>query len=117
MSGARPLTRHERDALLLILAATSVSGSEELRGQVDETTVVGGDTFLDLEVSGNASRSSFPDGHVPIRAYVDDADGEPVGEVLVWVKDGYLSSLEHAWTTDEAPAVFPHADRIRLEAE
>jgi hypothetical protein len=83
--------------------------------KADETIVVGGDTFLDLEVSGNASRSSFPDGHVPIRAYV--ADGEVVGEVLVWVKDGYLSSLEHAWTTDEAPAVFPHADRIRLEAE
>jgi hypothetical protein len=118
MSKQRPLTPDERTTLLRILEAAPVDGASELRAQVDETTVVDGlDTFLDLKVAKSATRSTVPDGHIPVRAFVYGADGVPEGELLVWVADGYLSAFEFAWTTDEMPRTFPPAERIRVEAE
>ena len=31
----------------------------------------------------------------------------------MWVKDGYLSALEHAWVTEEMPQEFPSVERLR----
>jgi hypothetical protein len=108
----RELTPSERALLLLILENASFEGAQELRAQIPSTTITGGvDTFFDLEVRGPAPVSSCEDGPIPMRAFVKRHEG---GEVLVWVKDGYLSGLEHAWVSDEAPTGMPPPGDIRI---
>lgn len=64
-------------------------------------------TFLDLEVPRTVPRSGCADGLLPVRALVIERDGELVGEILISVSEGYLSGLEFAWFTDEAPTEWP----------
>src|SRR5437764_14195728 len=42
-----------------------------------------------------------------------DSSGRPTGFLILWVKDGYLSALEHAWVTEEMPQEFPSVERLR----
>jgi hypothetical protein len=117
MDEARKLKPKEREALLCILEAASFDGARELAFQVDLTTVVGGlPTLLDLSVDPSASAADCVDGPLPVDTTVLSRFGEPEGGILVWVKDGYLSALEHYWYTDEPPTEFPSADRIRTSS-
>jgi len=114
---ARDLTPSERAILFRILDGASFEGASELRGQIPNTEVIGGiDTFFHLEVTRPAPISGCEDGPIPVRAFVDGPEGEIEAEMLVWVKGGYLSGLEQAWMTDEAPAEMPAADRIRIDS-
>jgi len=118
MTEERPLEPHERATLSRILEGASFPGASGLLAQVPKAKIVGGlDTFLELEVLESAPRSSFREGHIPVRAFVEGEHKEPEGELLLWVRDGYLSALEIAWYTDDAPTKIPSADRIRLEEE
>jgi hypothetical protein len=54
---------------------------------------------------------------VPVRAIVVGPGQDPTGEVLVWVTDGYLSTLEYAWYTDEPPQYLPLPADIRIEPD
>jgi hypothetical protein len=108
------LTDDEREVLRWMLADPSIPSGDALRAQIPGTRVVGGlPTFLDLSVSG-LPPAAVPDGKLPVDAVVESHSGEVTGFVLVWVKDGYLAGLEHAWVTDEMPSAFPGADRLRL---
>jgi hypothetical protein len=114
---ARDLTPTERALLFRILDGASFEGASELRSQIANTEVAGGiDTFFRLEVTRPAPVSSCEDGPIPVRAFVEGPEGEIEAEVLVWVKDGHLSGLEHAWMTHDAPTEMPSADRIRIDA-
>lgn len=112
----RNLNEAERSLLEYLLAQWRIVGARELEAQVDSVRVVGGlPTLLDLQVSGNAAKVDVADGPIPVRAFVIGPNGEVEGEILVWVKDGYLSGIEYAWYTDEAPSGIPSTDRIRVE--
>jgi hypothetical protein len=112
---ARPLAANERDILLKVLDARSFEGSEELRAQVLAAIVVGGrPTFLKFDVDPGAPPARCADGPIPVRAFVDDGGGEPVGELLVWVAGGRLSALEFGWVTDEEPTSFPTPDAVQF---
>lgn len=88
-------------------------GIVELMTQVDHLgSVIGPVTMLQLGVLGTAPRSRYPNGPVQIDAEVLDAQGVSVGELLVWVEDGYLATLEFTWWTDEAPTALPGLDRV-----
>ena len=39
---------------------------------------------------------------------------EPVGELLLFVSEGYISSLEYVFYTDTPPREWPTLDRIQL---
>lgn len=117
MADSRELALSERGVLVRVLSSASLPGAEELLDQVPVTTVLGGlPTLLDLAVARSARPASVPDGPVPMRAFVIGDSDEIEGEILVWVQDGYLSGLEFAWLTEEAPANFPAPERIRTEA-
>lgn len=117
MVAERDLTPDERNLLLRILESAQFAGAHELKAQVPVARVAGGSpTFLDLKVAGSATVSSYPDGPIPVRALVEGPNGSIVGEVLVWTKGGYLSGLEQAWFTDEAPRAMPSPDHIRVPA-
>lgn len=70
-------------------------------------------TLLELRVEASAPAAKCNDGPIPVRALVEGSDEEIEGEVLLWVRDGYLSGLEFAWFTDDAPTRMPTAESIR----
>ncbi|MCU1688427.1 MAG: hypothetical protein JWN20_355 [Jatrophihabitantaceae bacterium] len=105
----------ESTAALLrhVLQAARVPGIVELMAQVDHLgSVLGPVTMLRLGVLAGAPRSGYPNGPVQVDAEVIDAAGESVGELLVWVEDGFLSTLDFAWWTDEPPTALPDIDRV-----
>jgi hypothetical protein len=112
----RDLTSRERDLLSLLLEHTSFDGARELAAQVARIRVAGGfPTLLDLEVEKTTPASPYKPRLVPLRAFVHSPGGELLGEILVWVRDGYLSALEYAWYTDDAPSEMPPPDHLRVE--
>jgi hypothetical protein len=116
---ARPLTDEERRVLEHVLSL-DFEGAVELRAQLERTEVAGtwspGSPSLHLRVRRPAPPAPLVDRLVPVRAVVDDATGSPVGELLVWLDDGYLNALEYAWVTDEMPGALPPLERIHLAA-
>jgi hypothetical protein len=112
----RDLTSTERDLLSLLLGHTSFDGASELAAQVARTSVAGGfPTLLDLDVPKTTPASRYEPRLIPVRALVHSPGGELLGEILVWVRDGYLSALEYAWYTDDAPSEMPPLDHLRAE--
>jgi hypothetical protein len=112
----RDLTLNERALLECLLSDPQIPDADALRAQIPFTKVVAGvpnlPTYLHLEVVG-APPAACPDGVLPGDAVVESADGEATGFLMVWVKSGYLSFVEHAWVTDEMPAELPSVDRLR----
>ncbi len=109
------LTPQVRELLDWILRQLDFPGSDEILQQVAHMTVVGGPiTMLDLRITEPSPASAFADGPAPMSATVTDTAGEAVGELLVWLKDGYLDGLEFAWWTDEAPNRLPVPEQIRV---
>jgi len=112
----RDLTSRERGLLSLLLDRASFDGARELAAQVAKTRVAGGfPTLLDLDVPKTAPASLYKPRRIPLRALVHSPGGELLGEILVWVRDGYLSALEYAWYTDDAPSEMPPLDHLRVE--
>jgi hypothetical protein len=116
----RPLTASERDVLTRVLTA-EFAGAAELREQLRLARVTGAwgegeleSPSIDLAVPETTTRSSCPDGPIPIRAIENDERGEYCGELLVWIQDGRLSALEYATISDDVPAALPNTARIQL---
>jgi hypothetical protein len=111
----RDLTANERSLLRLLLRDAGFPGGQELAAQVEDVAIVGGPpTLLHLEVPPTVSPAGAEDGVIPVRAFVHGDDGEIEGEVMVWVKNGYLSGLEFAWYSDSTPTGMPEASRVRV---
>jgi hypothetical protein len=72
-------------------------------------------TFLQLGVEAAAPESELDTARAPLRALVDDDNGQPLGELIVWVTHGRLSELEYAWVTDEPPHSLPHPRQVAVE--
>jgi hypothetical protein len=104
-----------RTLLASVLRDASFAGRDDLLRQVAGVRVTGGPvTMLDLTVADVPPCTSCPDGPVPLSAIVNDKGGEPMGELLVWVKDGYLSGLEFAWWGDTPPHRLPALSQVRV---
>ena len=113
-SSGRPLSDVERSVTAKILRAAAGAGA--LLAQLPAARVVSGPvTFLDLAVPADAPRADLPDGPLPVGAYVEGAEGRYIGEILVWIEDGWLSALEYAWVTDDAPLDWPAPAHVSVE--
>ncbi|WP_201298156.1 hypothetical protein [Nocardia sp. CY41] len=111
----RALTDLETGVVTKLLS--SGVASEYLR-QVPYSQVVAtwglGSPSVDLAVRpGAAQASGSPDGIFASGA-VTDRNGSPIGEVMVWVENGWLSGIEYAWYTDERPRALPEPDQIEV---
>ncbi len=113
----RPLTELEVGVVTKLLS----SGTPEARrflAQLPYARVVAtwgvGSPSVDLEIGPGAVPVSGSTDGILAGGAVRDADGAPVGEVLVWVGDGWLSGIEYASYTDERPRALPDPDRIDL---
>lgn len=113
--GPRSLSDVERSVTTKILLASAEV--VPLLSQLAAARVGPGSvTFLDLTVPANTPRVDLPDGPLPVSAVADDADGRPLGELIVWIEDGRLSALEYAWVGDEPPREWPAPENISIEA-
>jgi len=68
---------------------------------------------LDLHVPDTVPRSSSG-SPVPVVGTVVDADGEPIGGLLLFVDDGRLSGLE-VYSLADDPLPMPLPEQVRWE--
>ena len=109
------LTTQVQGILGSVLRQVDFPGRDELLRQVQSVDVVGGPVvMLDLRVGDRTLASPFPDGPAPLSAMVTDPVGTASGELLLWVKDGFLSALEYAWWTSEPPEHLPSVDHVQV---
>jgi hypothetical protein len=115
----RHLTDEELTVLQALLAP-EFPGVLELRAQVSDAMVVGrcdcGCPTVNLQVPGSAPPSSVvPKNRLaPYEGRVAALDGEPTGDIILFVDGGYLSCLEYVYYTDNAPPAWPALDRIEV---
>jgi hypothetical protein len=114
---SRPLTSNERGILDLLLTQ-DFQGVDALRAQVPHASVVGrctcGCATVDLAVDKERCKPASSYGR-PIlsEAQVVVDDDEPLGGVIVFLDDGYLSALEIYSSGDPIPN-WPSGDRVLL---
>jgi hypothetical protein len=113
----RALSLSEHAALLWVLRALPDGGKAELLyAQSMAAAVQGGPlTMRELAIPSSCAAAPIPDGPLNVRAVAYDDDGTLLGELLVWVTDGYLSAIEYAWYTDSAPTELPAPRQLRQE--
>lgn len=111
----RPLQPLELDLLKLVASHAPEPHARALAAQISKARVLGGiPTLLRIGVDRDETPVALPDGPLPVRALVEDRRGRPAGEVLVWIKSGYVTAFEYAWVTDKPPAALPPAHAIRI---
>jgi hypothetical protein len=109
------LTRQVRELLGHILGQLDFPGVDKLLQQVSRAYIVSGPvTMLEIGVVQPAPASAFLDGPVPMSAAVVGASGNSMGELLIWLKNGYLDAFEFAWWTDEPPDRLPSVEHVRV---
>lgn len=113
----RPLTTTER-ALLDALLDHEFDGAAELRAQaraaLASTDCECGCVTVELHVPDDVPVSAAPDP-APVEGTVVDADGEPIGGVLLHVAQGRLSGLEVYSLDERLP--FPSPERVSWQTE
>jgi len=106
----RPLSAEEK-ALADFLLSAEFPGRDELRVQLDSVKVVGicecGCGTVELAVEGDVPRSVCREP-IPIEAHDDALD------VLLFVRDGVLSSLEIVDYKDRRPLPYPRPSDLEL---
>ena len=113
----RPITATEAKVLVALL-------EENFRGQgVCDQQVKGieaskgcecGCPTIDLFVHRESAAPSTASSPLPVEADVLDEAGEPIGGILIFLKDGYLSEMELYSYAREPSAEFPPPDRFRV---
>ena len=115
----RLLTGPKRDVLIALLTYADFAGRAALLDQVDGARVVGacgcGCATVDLAV-GACKQSDSVAYPIPSEATVVDAQGEAIGGVLVFARDGRLAQLEVYSYADEPINPFPAVDRLVLSS-
>jgi hypothetical protein len=102
--------------VLDLLLMEDFDGVEELRRQALQTTVVGvcdcGCPTIYLCVAQGATPAPIQSRLAPVEARVSPQSDEPPGEVILFLKDGWLDSLEYVFYTDLPPSDWPSASRL-----
>lgn len=112
----RPTDAEIRSVARALLELTEFAGRDALLAQVDRLEYVDGiPTMLDLRVVGPCLAATGVPSPVPIRPTVIDADGRPVGALLLWLDDaGYIDRLEFYWHGEERPERLPPPQALVL---
>ena len=110
----RPLTPRERAVLEKLLSA-DFAGAQQLREQVDATVVVGrcdcGCPTIDLSVAAGAPLADV--ARSPVPSELRDTSVDPPSDVILFVKDGYLQSLEYVSYTTGQPLDWPDVGALQ----
>jgi hypothetical protein len=116
----RPLSETER-AVLGALLAPWFPGVEELRAQLPHATVIStcdcGCPTVDMSVPSQvpASPVTTRGRLAPVEGTVRPVASEPVGNIILFVAEARLRSLELVSYDERAPAEWPPLERITVE--
>jgi len=99
---------------VVIAAASFVEQGAVLIRQGDEAQFTSySPTYVDVEVEQRVPDGPWRDGPLPVDVDVIDDDGNAVGEILIWIKNGRIELFEQVWWTDYSPESWPDSDHIR----
>lgn len=115
---ARALTPTEQQVIAAILSE-EILGMSDLRAQLGSARVLRnwqpeGSPSIDLATLPDTPRSPLRDSIVPVDATVVDENENYLGELILWLEDGRISSLEYAWVTDAMPCSLPAVESLRI---
>ncbi|MEU5761353.1 hypothetical protein [Nocardia sp. NPDC047648] len=119
MSSTQPRTLTDLETSVVTkLLSSGVPGASEYLAQVPYSQVVAtwgiGSPSVDLAVRPGAVRASGSPNGIFASGAVTDRNGSPIGEVILWVENGWLSAIEYAWYTDKRPRALPDPARIEI---
>jgi hypothetical protein len=119
-SSGRSLSDLERSVIAHLLSVP-FDGAAELREQLAVAIVTRqwkpqGSPSFDISVPDAARISPTSDGVAPLNAYVNNEEGEYLGELMLWIKDGKLAGLEYAWVTEGRPSCLPQVSLIQVSS-
>jgi hypothetical protein len=110
----RRLTSDEH-AVLDLLLSVDFEGATELRAQARDATVVGrcdcGCPTVDLAVPDTAPAADLHSRVSPVEGRVTTHGAEAPGEIVLFLTDGRLDSLEYVYY-DLVPTSWPPIERI-----
>lgn len=103
-------------ALMRVIAEVSGEDARSLEMQAVCATVTKNirARMIDLQVHSGAP-CVYESGPLPARGAVVPAGGELVGELIIWIREGWLSGIEQAWFTDEPPGDWPSPDELTFQ--
>lgn len=108
----------DEGAILDHLLSLEFDGVDQLRCQAAEVTVVGrcdcGCPTIEIETTASALTVPWEGRLAPIEGRVVPTADEPPGDVILFVDDGRLSSLELVWYTETPPKAWPPVERVEL---
>ncbi|MET4613338.1 hypothetical protein ABIC28_004339 [Rhodococcus sp. PvR044] len=114
MTTFEPLSVNDLAVLRALLVQVPGGLGDEVAAQLPHTQRESGAvTMVELAVDSSVPRAHVADGPLPGRALVEDSTGL-IGELMVWMKSGHLSTLEYAWYTDDVPTALPSPVQIRF---
>ncbi|RPA02574.1 hypothetical protein [Gordonia sp. OPL2] len=115
---ARPLDAREAAILDRIVQLVPGGAGKDLAAQLGGLRIVESEdpTHRFWQFDNNATRrAEISDGPLPVSAEVWEAQTFE-GEIIVFVREGLLSSFEFAWVTQDPPSGLPDADSVRYYA-
>lgn len=91
-------------------------GDENLINQIEKFNVGEreSDFIVEIILSQDAPRSNFQDGPLPGRFIESDPENEYLGEILIWISDGFISAIEYASISDSSLRRWPKASNLHL---
>jgi hypothetical protein len=98
---------------IVLDGAGDFEGKEELLAQIDYVTATGSPTWLKLEVDDGPPVSPARTNPIPGTCWAYDPAGKPIGALVLWTTDGWLSDLELGWVTEEPPSDLPDPSLVR----
>ena len=102
--------------LIAHIASTLGIHGRELMEQASEATIVAySPTMIDVHVSKETPPVRLADGPVPGK-FIVMHQGEPSGEILIWIKSERLIGIEQAWYGDVVPTRWPAPRAVTLNA-
>lgn len=116
-SSDRPLNDAERAVLDLLLEG-SFDGVEELRVQAATAFVSGrcgcGCPTVYVTVAPDTPPAPIASRLVPVAARVSPLTDEPPGEIILFLDDGRLTSMEYVFYSDQPPTHWPATERLSI---
>ena len=119
LSRPRQVSAIER-AILDALLAPDFPGVQPLRDQLDGVTVVGrcdcGCPTIDFSAFRFSSDESLraTGTPTPYQGIASSPDGEPVGDIILFVDEGHLTSLEYVAHAGPPPEEWPPIELVSL---
>jgi hypothetical protein len=110
---APPLTSAE-EAILRSLLSPDFPGAKELRAQIPEVRVIArcdcGCPTIDLDVPSSVVKASVSttSNRTPYEGDVRGPDAESIVDIIVFIDDGRLSSLEYVTHQEPAARTWPN---------